>query len=321
MEVQILRYYLKVFSKFFFIFFIILIIYSIIIINKSSFNKNNIIAINKGENINIVINKFFFEESILNKIIFKNYYRLYKFYNSSIIHYGHFKINENTISFKKIINLITKPSNILNKITIIEGWSKQDLNNELSKYFENYKTIPYNDILADTYYFNKYENFEIFYDKIKKYKTNYINEKIKNKFFNRYTENDLFIIGSLIEKEGFDYHDKKQISSVIINRLEIGMRLQIDATVIYALTNGDYDLKRKLTLKDLKIKHPFNTYIISGLPPEPISYVGTKTIDIILENYKSDLLFYFFNSNLKKHVFSENFTIHKNKLNEYRKAK
>ena len=70
-------------------------------------------------------------------------------------------------SFKKIINLITKPSNILNKITIIEGWSKQDLNNELSKYFENYKTIPYNDILADTYYFNKYENFEIFMIKLK----------------------------------------------------------------------------------------------------------------------------------------------------------
>ena len=98
------------------------------------------------------------------------------------------------------------------------------------------------------------------------------------------------------------------------------MRLQIDATVIYALTNGDYDLKRKLTLKDLKIKHPFNTYIISGLPPEPISYVGTKTIDIILENYKSDLLFYFLIAT-KKHEFSENFTIHKNKLNEYRKAK
>ena len=101
MEVQILRYYLKVFSKVFFIFFIILIIYSIIIINKSSFNKNNTIEINKGENINIVINKLFYEESVFNKIIFKNYYRLYKFYNSSIIHYGHFKINENTKKNKK----------------------------------------------------------------------------------------------------------------------------------------------------------------------------------------------------------------------------
>ena len=84
------------------------------------------------------------------------------------------------------------------------------------------------------------------------------------------------IIGSLLEKEGLDEEDKKQISSVIFNRLDRKMKLQIDATVLFAITNGKYDLDRKLLRSDLKINHPFNTYIYKGLPPEPISYVGKK---------------------------------------------
>ena len=96
------------------------------------------------------------------------------------------------------------------------------------------------------------------------------------------------------------------------------MRLQIDASVIFAITNGKYNLQRELLLKDLKIQHPYNTYTNDGLPPKPISYVGKKTIDIIFENYKSDFLFYFYNKSLKRHIFSINYNDHKNKLNEYR---
>ena len=134
----------------------------------------------------------------------------------------------------------------------------------------------------------------------------------------KYTVEELFIIGSLIEKEGLNYFDKKQISSVIINRLNNKIKLQIDATVIFALTNGNYNLGRKLNYSDLKVQHPYNTYVINGLPPGPIAFVGTKTIELILENYKTDFLFYFFNENYNKHIFSKNFEEHKRKLREYR---
>ena len=50
------------------------------------------------------------------------------------------------------------------------------------------------------------------------------------------------------------------------------MKLQLDATTIFAITNGNYHLDRPLQIKDLKIKHPYNTYYIKGLPPSPISY-------------------------------------------------
>ena len=96
------------------------------------------------------------------------------------------------------------------------------------------------------------------------------------------------------------------------------MFLQIDATVLFAITNGAYDLNRNLLRSDLKVNHPFNTYKNKGLPPKPISYVGRKTIEILFENYKSEFMFYFFDKSLNRHVFSKTFKEHKRKLNEYR---
>ena len=71
----------------------------------------------------------------------------------------------------------------------------------------------------------------------------------KNSFFQTFNQKDLLIIGSLLEKEGTDYEDKKKISSVIINRLNKNMKLQIDATVIFALTSENNEFNRKLTFK------------------------------------------------------------------------
>ena len=255
--------------------------------------------------------KFFF---------FKFYYNLNFYLFDKTLHYGDFYIGNN-LSFYKILNIIYEPSNVLNKITIIEGWSKKELQNELSKYFSNVEEIPYNDILADTYFFEKNENFNFFLNKLKKFKLNYFEKFNENILNENFSNEEIMIMGSLIEKEGLDYYDKRHIYSVIFNRLKINMKLQIDASVLFAITDGEYNLNRNLRLKDLKFNHPSNTYINYGLPPKPISYVGTKTIDLIYENYKSDFLFYFFDNSLKKHIFSKTYENHKKKLNEFRNQK
>ena len=149
---------------------------------------------------------------------------------------------------------------------------------------------------------------------------------IKNKFkknplSEKYSFDEIMVIASLLEKEGIDYEDKKKIYSVITNRLKLNMKLQIDATVIFSLTGGKKDLGRKLNYTDLQIDNPYNTYKNYGLPPGPISYVGYKTIELIFENYKTDYLFYFYNSFENKHIFSINYKDHLKKLNEYRAKK
>ena len=256
---------------------IFIIIFSYYVLNKNTFKDFDVLTITKGENIENVIKKNLININVFDLLIFKTYFYVNYIIYKEPIHYGDFELS-NERSFIDLINIITKPSNVLNKITVVEGWSISELNNEMSKHFQNYKSIEYNSILADTYYFNKTETFEKFFNRIKSFKIDYLEKNKDNKFFEKYLIKELIIIGSLLEKEGLDYLDKSKISSVILNRLDKNMRLEIDATVIFSLTNGKYNLNRKLTYKDLKIEHPYNTYKNFGLPPKPISMLVLKLL-------------------------------------------
>ena len=318
LEEQILHYYLKAFSFIFLIFTILFFLYIISLINKNIEIKKNPISINKGDSIEDILKDNIIDVTILEITFVKIYLKISNFINKKYFHYGDFNINS-TSSLIDFLNVISKPSNILLKITIVEGWSQSQLDFELSKYFVDFHPIPYQHIIADTYYIQKNSDFDSFLNKLNNFKKNYFIEYRYNELFDKFNISELMIIGSLLEKEGLDEEDKKQISSVIFNRLDRKMKLQIDATILFAITNGKYDLNRKLLRSDLKIDHPFNTYIYKGLPPEPISYVGKKTLDILFENNKNDFLFYFFNYSLNKHIFSKSFKEHKEKLYEYRK--
>ena len=318
LEEQTLHYYLKVFSFFLITFIILLTFYIYFIFNKKIIVINNPISIDKGEKIDTVLKKNINNLSILDINLIKIYLKMNNIFNNKFVHYGDFVIDTET-SLINFIKIISKSSNVLIKITIIEGWSKDQLDLELSKFFSDFHSIPYQNIIADTYFFEKNSNFESFLDNLNNIKKNYFKKYRDNELLNNFSIEDIMIIGSLLEKEGLDNDDKKQIFSVILNRLEKKMKLQIDATVLFALTNGKYNLNRKLLRSDLKFDHPFNTYVYNGLPPKPISYVGKKTLDILFENNKNEFLFYFFNYSLNKHIFSKNFREHKEKLNEYRK--
>ena len=320
MEELILHYYLKVFSLLIVTFLITFLLYTFYVLNKELDISNRLIIIKKGEKIENLLNQNINDLSKIELIILKIYFKSTNILFNKFIHFGEFQI-DSSVSAINLLQIVSNPSNIINKITIVEGWSNKQLKFELSKHFKNLKNIRYEDIIADTYFFEKNSNFEIFLENLITIKSKYMNNYKDNIVYKKFTENEIMIIGSIIEKEGLDYEDKKKISSVIFNRLNKNMKLQIDATVIYAITNGKYNLKRKLLLKDLKTDHPFNTYIYYGLPPKPISYVGRETLDIIFENHKTDFLFYFFDNSLKRHIFSKTYAEHKKKLNDYRHKK
>ncbi len=319
MEERILHYYLKAFRL-----VIIIFVFSILIlfyfISKEINLEKKLITIDKGDTIGKVINKNVSNISEIEILFIKMFYYFNSIFNENFMHYGEFYIDKK-ISSISFINIISQPSNVVNKITIIEGWPQSKLSYELSEKFLEYQEIPYESIIADTYYFNKNNDFDSFFKNLKKIKRNYFKKYKNHKLLESFTENEIIIIGSLLEKEGLDIKDKKNISSVILNRLNKKMKLQIDASVIYALTNGQYNLNRKLLLSDLKIDHPFNTYKYFGLPPSPISYVGKETLDVIFQTNETDFLFYFFNNSLNRHIFSKTFEDHKRKLNEYRNQK
>jgi len=100
--------------------------------------------------------------------------------------------------------------------------------------------------------------------------------------------NEVMTIASLIERETMVDSEKAKVASVIYNRLEIGMKLQIDATVQYAMGES----KQFLTYKDLEIESPYNTYQIDGLPPGPICSPGEASIKAALYPEDTDYIYY-----------------------------
>ena len=316
LEELILLYYLRIIS----LIFILVFLYSSYLFFLKDIKSINLnITIEKNQSSKSIVDSNIANLNTFEKFITKSYLSIHSKYFKKI-HYGKFILPEE-VNLKVFISTITKPSNFILKITIVEGWSKYQLNELLKYNFKNFKNIEYLDILADTYFLHSYEDFDKFYLKLKKIRDN-TKQKYKNhELLKIFTFDKLLIIGSLLEKEGIDDFDKKVIFSVIQNRLQKKMKLQIDATTIFAITDGKYDLERELNLKDLKIQHPYNTYYIKGLPPGPISYVGKKTIELIFENYKSKYLYYFYNNVVKKHIYSETYIDHKRKLSEYRNKK
>ncbi|MBP5677148.1 MAG: endolytic transglycosylase MltG [Bacteroidales bacterium] len=90
---------------------------------------------------------------------------------------------------------------------------------------------------------------------------------------------DLTILASIVEEETNNNAEKPLIASVYINRLKKGMPLQADPTVKYAV--GDFTLRRILN-KHLDAESPFNTYLHTGLPPEPICLPSDASVDAVI---------------------------------------
>jgi len=117
---------------------------------------------------------------------------------------------------------------------------------------------------------------------------------------------EALVIGSLIEWEAGTDSDRPIISSVIHNRLDQPMRLQIDATVIYAL---GYNPGRVLA-EDLKIESPYNTYLIDGLPPTPIGTVSAASLQAAVNPSQTEFLFYVLGNADGTHVFATTYEQH-----------
>lgn len=114
------------------------------------------------------------------------------------------------------------------------------------------------------------------------------------------SQKEIVILASLIEREGRHDEDRFLIASVLENRLDIGMALQIDATVQYAL---GYQPQQKLwwkqgvTFNDLKINSPYNTYLHPGLPPGPIANPGMEALEAAANPSETDYLYYITDKN------------------------
>lgn len=130
--------------------------------------------------------------------------------------------------------------------------------------------------------------------------------------------NEMMTMASIIEKETSVPEERAVVASVFVNRLEKRMRLQTDPTVIYALTDGEFELERALRKNDLNINSPFNTYRNYGLPPHPICNPGVESMEAAAHPQKSDYL-YFVADGKGGHNFAKSLKEHNRNVRKWKK--
>jgi UPF0755 protein len=131
------------------------------------------------------------------------------------------------------------------------------------------------------------------------------------------TVREVVTLASLVERETARPEERPRIAAVFLNRLKVGMPLQTDPTVIYALRKaGTYD--GNIHKKDLSLDSPYNTYRHAGLPPGPIASPGRDSLEAVLAPADVKDL-YFVSRNDGTHEFSETLAQHEKAVDRYQR--
>lgn len=125
-------------------------------------------------------------------------------------------------------------------------------------------------------------------------------------------------MASIVEKETGQAADRPMVASVFVNRLNSGMLLQTDPTVIYGITKGEGVLGRGLRQSELRRETPYNTYVIDGLPPTPIANPGAEAIKAAVNPDQTDFLFFVADGS-GGHAFAETLDEHNANVAAWRK--
>ncbi len=232
---------------------------------------------------------------------------------------GWINLKEKNLTRKEFFYKITHSHAFGINFTIIPGETTQIILKNLADkfnlsvtklhtFYANNAPYPEGVIFANTYTFYKGINEEklikiLISKSLKKHKY------YSNKFLHHYNQKEWFkkyiTVASIVTKEAANKKEMPKVAAVIYNRLNIGMRLQMDGTLNYGLNSH-----KKVTPKQIKEDNsPFNTYKIKALPPYPVCIVDKVAIKSAIFPDKNDYL-YFVKKDKNSHIFSKTYKEH-----------
>lgn len=229
-------------------------------------------------------------------------------------------------SAKMVMNILTGGQTLVRRFIAPEGMTSAQII-ELMDLYRGLKgeatRIPRNGaLLPDTYHYSFDDTKDSIIYRMESAMTRVLSElwEKRNPNIALKTPQEAVIMASIIEKETSRNNERGLIASVFYNRMKQGIRLQSDPTVIYAVTDGRLDLKRRLTYKDLRVQHPYNTYVIYGLPEGPISNPGRASLEAVLNPPETDYL-YFVADGKGGHVFAKTYKEHQKNVENWRQIR
>lgn len=177
-------------------------------------------------------------------------------------------------------------------VTLLEGWRLEEMADELSSKFQvtSYKFIEVAEegyMFPDTYLFPNDVTLEQIVKVMRDNFDKKFSEDLKSKIRAQgLTDDEGIILASIVEREARSDGVRKMVASILLKRLKIGMGLNADATIQYALGyQQDEKLwwKRHLSREDLKVESPYNTYLYKGLSPAPICNPSLSSLQAVAD--------------------------------------
>ena len=287
-------------------------------LNSNPIKDKNYIDVYEGSSMYAVLDNLKLS-SLINKLFF----RIYLNTNSiKSFQAGEYDIKNKNL--REIIDLLVKGETYTHSFTIIEGMNIYDIESEL----ENSSLIndcsllvciktnyPFKEgvLYPDTYFYKKGMKASDLLNKSHKKLDDFLNTIWIKKADNNILKDkyQALILASIIEKEAGNHSEKPDIAAVFLKRISIGMKLQADPTIIYGLLpNFDGDIRKSDILDKNNI---YNTYMINGLPPTPISISSMSSIEAAILSTPGEYLFFVANSP-NSHYFSRTYDEHLNMI-------
>ena len=243
-----------------------------------------------------------------------------------IIKFGEFALTNNMSTFE-ILKKITSSDHIKYNITLKECITSWELRKQFNKKSFLINNLSSNKLeegifAPDTYIVSFGTTFTEILEVMRLQQEMILDNAWSRKKAHHPIKNklELLILASIIEKEAANIAEMRQIASVFVNRLRIGMRLQSDPTVSYGMDLGNIDERQPLKKEHLRFSTAHNTYRISGLPISPICNPGKHAIEAAANPAVTKFL-YFVMSESGNHVFAKDFEHHKSNVSKWRSYK
>ena len=229
-------------------------------------------------------------------------------------------------SIRQILNILRHGKTVVRRLTVAEGLTTHDVLARLEATEGLTGTVPgglgEGKLLPETYHFSYGDKRSDIVRRMRAAMT----DKVERLWARRApnlpltSPTEALILASIIEKETGLAEERARVAGVFINRLNAGMRLQSDPTVVYALTGGQGKLGRPITRADLKYENPYNTYQHKGLPPGPIANPGVAAISAVLNPARSGDLYFVADGN-GGHLFARTLVAHNRNVRRWRKLR